>query len=384
MPEENGHDVLVRLRPKEASTTLEDYITYFEKVVEANGWSDETSANIFPSLLEVGNHHLDDIGENDLKKFTTIKAVLEKAQEPLREAFCQKLLNLKKEPTQSKEAYKRQCLPESDQNAKSGFVELAEIMTGADCAADVLPETPHSVRTRVTLPGIQKVVDEYKARGLFSENEVKPADAMISTLISNNASIFARHLAESGLRDQLEQDGAFTVFAPNDQTTSSLQTMRTISVSQLQQISGARKPTEVPFLLYHLAPTRIKLEDSAVIKTSLADRTLRINRQRHEVLTVNCVPLERTYVMVKEGVMHLLSKPLDPSPTFNLMDTILGDERLQTFATLIVQAQLAGDFRDDGPFTIFAPTQDTFSSLPGNFFESILYNTDAIKGGRRL
>ncbi|CAG0887973.1 unnamed protein product, partial [Cyprideis torosa] len=213
---------------------------------------------------------------------------------------------------------------------------------------------------------------------------VKPADAMISTLISNNASIFARHLAESGLRDQLEQDGAFTVFAPNDQTTSSLQTMRTISVSQLQQISSARKPTEVPFLLYHLAPTRVKLEDGAVIKTSLADRTLRINRQRHDVLTVNCVPLERTYVMAKEGVMHLLSKPLDPSPTFNLMDTILGDERVQTFATLIVQAQLAGDFRDDGPFTIFAPTQDAFSSLPGNFFESILYNTDAIKGERRL
>ncbi|CAG0905017.1 unnamed protein product, partial [Cyprideis torosa] len=197
--------------------------------------------------------------EGPLKKFTTIKAAPEKAQELLREAFCQKLLNLKKEPTQSIEAYKRHVsvlpsslyIPDSkeslgyqlktakswsqlksegtpqanvqidvthpimgmdliqrlravtdsqkgtmqilvgnrstvvhmkpensgssDHKAKSDFDVLLEIMTGADCTADVLPETPQSIRTLVNLPGIQKAVDEYKTRALFSENEVKSA-----------------------------------------------------------------------------------------------------------------------------------------------------------------------------------------------------------------
>ncbi|CAG0893028.1 unnamed protein product [Darwinula stevensoni] len=100
-----------------------------------------------------------------------------------------------------------------------------------------------------------------------------------------------------------------------------------------------------------------------------------------QLVTVNCIPLLHWDLEAKGGVVHVLQEALDPSTTdVSLMDVVLRDSRLQTFATLLVQAQLTHRLRDPGTLTVFAPTEEAFARLPTNFLENILYDPSAVQG----
>ncbi len=53
-----------------------------------------------------------------------------------------------------------------------------------------------------------------------------------------------------------------------------------------------------------------------------------------------------------------------------------------SFTTLIAAAQTAGlvdTLQSDGPFTVFAPTDDAFAKLPDGVVENLLANPDSLK-----
>ena len=53
----------------------------------------------------------------------------------------------------------------------------------------------------------------------------------------------------------------------------------------------------------------------------------------------------------------------DAEMSGTIADIANGDPRFSTLVTLLVQADLAGTLADDGPFTVFAPTNDAFARL---------------------
>ncbi|MEH6410438.1 MAG: fasciclin domain-containing protein [Hyphomonas sp.] len=53
----------------------------------------------------------------------------------------------------------------------------------------------------------------------------------------------------------------------------------------------------------------------------------------------------------------------DAEMSGTIADIAKGDPRFSTLVTLLVQADLAGTLADDGPFTVFAPTNDAFARL---------------------
>jgi uncharacterized surface protein with fasciclin (FAS1) repeats len=53
----------------------------------------------------------------------------------------------------------------------------------------------------------------------------------------------------------------------------------------------------------------------------------------------------------------------DSEMTGTIADIARGDPRFSTLVTLLVQADLAGTLANDGPFTVFAPTNDAFARL---------------------
>ena len=80
--------------PKKVTDSLSDYIDYFERLSVANTWDDKKMAQIFPSLLEVGNKSLDGFSDATLASFAALKKALLGETEPLRESNLATLMNV--------------------------------------------------------------------------------------------------------------------------------------------------------------------------------------------------------------------------------------------------------------------------------------------------
>ena len=55
-----------------------------------------------------------------------------------------------------------------------------------------------------------------------------------------------------------------------------------------------------------------------------------------------------------------------------VVDIIVGSENHNTLEAAVVAAELAGALSGDGPFTVFAPTDDAFAALPEGTVEALL------------
>ena len=61
-----------------------------------------------------------------------------------------------------------------------------------------------------------------------------------------------------------------------------------------------------------------------------------------------------------------------------VVDIIVNSENHTTLETAISQANLATTLSGDGPFTVFAPSDDAFNSVPANLLSELLADNDAL------
>src|SRR4051794_10800664 len=55
-----------------------------------------------------------------------------------------------------------------------------------------------------------------------------------------------------------------------------------------------------------------------------------------------------------------------------VVDVAAGDERFSTLVTAVQAAGLEETLRGEGPFTVFAPTNDAFAALPAGTLDTLL------------
>ena len=63
----------------------------------------------------------------------------------------------------------------------------------------------------------------------------------------------------------------------------------------------------------------------------------------------------------------------------NIVETAVEDGRFTTLVTALQAAELDGVLSGDGPFTVFAPTDDAFGKLPEGTLDSLLADIPALK-----
>ncbi|MFW5805897.1 MAG: fasciclin domain-containing protein, partial [Bacteroidales bacterium] len=61
----------------------------------------------------------------------------------------------------------------------------------------------------------------------------------------------------------------------------------------------------------------------------------------------------------------------DPLPA-TIVDIVVESEAHTTLETAVIEAELAGSLSGDGPFTVFAPTDDAFAALPDGTLDALL------------
>jgi transforming growth factor-beta-induced protein len=65
--------------------------------------------------------------------------------------------------------------------------------------------------------------------------------------------------------------------------------------------------------------------------------------------------------------------------TGDIVDLAVADGRFTTLVTALQAADLVGTLQSDGPFTVFAPTDDAFAQLPAGTVEALLADPTMLK-----
>jgi uncharacterized surface protein with fasciclin (FAS1) repeats len=171
----------------------------------------------------------------------------------------------------------------------------------------------------------------------------------------------------AGLVDVLKSDGPITVFAPTDEAFAKLPegTVETL-------LNPENKQQLIDILTYHAVPGKVPA--ASVVKLSGA-KTLNGQRIKISVgdegVQVNDARVIKTDIDCSNGIIHVIDEVIVPAAD----DIPTTASKAGAFNTLVAAVQAAGlaeALSGDGPFTVFAPTDEAFAKLPAGTVESLL------------
>ncbi len=171
----------------------------------------------------------------------------------------------------------------------------------------------------------------------------------------------------AGLAETLSGEGPFTVFAPTDEAFDAL------PEGTLQGLLADDARDQLTSVLtYHVVPGKVLAEK--VVGLEGAET---VNGQRLEIsadqdrVQVDGANVIKTDIECSNGVIHVIDAVLLPASQ-TIPEIAEADGR---FSTLLAAAEAAGlveTLSGDGPLTVFAPTDEAFSTLPVGTIETLL------------
>ena len=179
-----------------------------------------------------------------------------------------------------------------------------------------------------------------------------PATAQTTTI---HDSLVAA-VIQADLLSTLQGPGPFTVFAPTDQAFSDAG----INLADLNSVEGKAILSDI--LLYHVVSSEVP--SSAVTDCMSADAA---NGQPLSFTVGNGVMVNDANVTIADvvssnGIIHVIDKVLTPSDTPNdIPRTAQCTGIHDTLVTAVIQGGLLGTLQSEGPFTVFAPTDQAFA-----------------------
>jgi transforming growth factor-beta-induced protein len=229
----------------------------------------------------------------------------------------------------------------------------------AACAPAATPPpaptaTPLPEPTATPEPMLKDIVDTAVADGRFT------------TLV---AAVGAAELV-----DTLKGEGPFTVFAPTDDAFAALPAG---TVDELLKPENKQKLTDI--LLYHVVSGSVMAADV----TALTSATTVLGKDVAVKVDMGNVYINESKVIITDiatsnGVIHVIDAVLLPPSDDAMMekntivDIAVADGRFTTLVAAVTAAELVETLSGEGPFTVFAPTDDAFAALPAGTVDSLL------------
>jgi uncharacterized surface protein with fasciclin (FAS1) repeats len=186
----------------------------------------------------------------------------------------------------------------------------------------------------------------------------------------------------AGLVDTLSSEGPFTVFAPTDEAFAALP-------EGTVEALLADIPALTDILLYHVVAGKVMAADvvgldGQSVETALAGKSVDIKVDMGNVYLNETVKVIITDIEASNGVIHVIDAVLLP-PTddammekMDIVDTAVADGRFTTLVAAVQAAGLVDTLKSEGPFTVFAPTDDAFAALPAGTVEGLLADFPAL------
>ena len=200
--------------------------------------------------------------------------------------------------------------------------------------------------------------------------DIAVADGRFTTLVAA--------LQAADLVGALSGEGPFTVFAPTDDAFAQLPEGTVEAL--LEDI-----PALTDILLYHVVSGAVLAEDVVTLDEAetLLGEMVAI-RVEGGMVYINEAQVIITDIIADNGVIHVIDSVLLPpaaeeEPTLGtIVDIAVADGRFETLVTAVVAADLAETLSGEGPFTVFAPTDEAFALLPEGTVEALLDDIPAL------
>ena len=161
---------------------------------------------------------------------------------------------------------------------------------------------------------------------------------------------------QAGLLTTLQGEGPFTVFAPTDQAF----TDAGIDLAALDTTEGNAALSDI--LQYHVVPSEVPSADVTDCMSADAVNTQPLSFTVADGVMVNEANVVLADVVTSNGLIHVIDKVLTPTDTpRDIPRTAQCTGSHDSLVAALVQAELVTTLQGDGPFTVFAPTDQAFT-----------------------
>jgi uncharacterized surface protein with fasciclin (FAS1) repeats len=179
-------------------------------------------------------------------------------------------------------------------------------------------------------------------------------------------------LDAASLTSALEGAGPFTVFAPTDDAFAAI---------DAEVLNDLLADTDLltSVLTYHVVPGRFTSADVAGLSAATTlngkDVALAFDGTTVSVDQANVISAD---VDASNGIIHVIDQVLLPEPIADIIQTADGAGTFNTLLTAIEAAGLTETLKGDGPFTVFAPTDDAFAAVDPDALNALLADPQAL------
>ena len=214
-----------------------------------------------------------------------------------------------------------------------------------------------------------------------AEEPAEPAPTIVDIAVGDGRfETLVAALQAADLVETLQGEGPFTVFAPTDDAFAKLPEGTVAAL--LQDI-----PALTDILLYHVVSGNVMAADVVKLDaaTTAQGEAVAITVDG-ETVRINDAQVIITDIQASNGTIHVIDTVLLPPAAMaepeaqaaTIVDIAVGDGRFQTLVAALQAADLVETLQGEGPFTVFAPTDDAFAKLPEGTVDALLKDIPAL------
>jgi len=200
-----------------------------------------------------------------------------------------------------------------------------------------------------------------------------PNDIVDTAVADGRFTTLVAAVQAAGLVDTLKSEGPFTVFAPTDDAFAKLPAGTVEDLLKPENLETLKNT-----LLYHVVAGKVMAADVVTLDGKSADTALEgnpinISVKDGKVYLNDNAEVVITDIETSNGVIHVIDTVLlSPARLSDIIDTAVADGRFTTLVAAVQAAGLVETLKGEGPFTLFAPTDEAFAKLPAGTVEDLL------------
>ena len=206
--------------------------------------------------------------------------------------------------------------------------------------------------------------------------ETAQADIVDTAVSAGSFKTLVAAAKAAGLVETLKGKGPYTVLAPTDDAFKKLPEG---TVETLLKEENRDKLKQI--LLYHVIPGNVKAADVVKLKEAASAMGGEIKiTVKGESVKFNDSNLVKADIACSNGTIHVIDAVLIPgkadgtqtSAKKDIVDTAVGAGDFNTLVAAVKAAALVETLKGEGPFTVFAPTDEAFKKIPAETLQMLL------------
>ena len=190
-------------------------------------------------------------------------------------------------------------------------------------------------------------------------------DIIDTAVAAGSFKTLAAALTEADLIGALKGKGPFTVFAPTDEAFAKLPKGTVESL-----LKPENRDMLVSILTYHVVPGELDAGEVLGSKTLTTLNGQRVDISKKDA-SIDGVSIVKTDIECSNGIIHVIDEVILPQSD-SILDIASSAGSFNTLAAALEAADLVDALSGDGPFTVFAPTDEAFAALPEGTLDTLL------------